>query len=121
MKILIADDDRVIHISFTKPLVNSGYEVISAYDGQEAFDMAVDQKPDIIILDLGLPKMDGRDVCKNLKESPQTEHIKILMFTGKDQDHDRRLGLELGADDYISKPCSISFLERSINKIVRDI
>ena len=119
MKILIADDDRVIHISFTKPLINSGYEVISAYDGQEAFDMAVDQKPDIIILDLGLPKMDGRDVCKKLKESPETKHTKILMLTGKNQDHDRHLGLELGADDFISKPCSISYLERALDKIAR--
>ena len=121
MKLLIADDDRVIHLTFTKPLIKNGFEVLSAFDGQEAMDMAIEHKPDIILLDLTMPKMDGRDICKKLKNSPETRHIKIIMLSGKNEHLDRLLGLELGADDYISKPCSIFHLERAINQLVRKI
>jgi DNA-binding response OmpR family regulator len=117
MKLLIVDDDRVLHLTFTKPLVESGHEVFSAYDGPEALDMAFEHKPDIIILDVTMPHMDGRDICKKLKNSPETEHIKIIMLTARDSHHDRLLGIELGADEYLSKPCSIAYLDRAINKI----
>jgi len=117
MKILIVDDDRVIHLTFTKPLIENGHEVFNVYDGQEALDMAVKHKPDIIVLDVTMPHMDGRDICKKLKASPETQHIKIIMLSARNSHHDRILGLELGADEYLSKPCSISHLERIINKI----
>ncbi len=118
MKILIADDDKIIHISFTKPLVNMGYEVLSAYDGKEALDMAQKEKPDLILLDVSMPLMDGRDVCKQLKNSVDTKQITIIMLTSKDQQFDRQVGFEMGADDYITKPCSIMYLERVIRKMI---
>ena len=118
-KILIADDDRTIHISFTKFLTEQGFEVLHAYDGKEAMELAQEQRPDIILLDLTMPMLDGRTVCKKLKEDAETEHIKIIMLTAKDAQHDITLGYELGADSYITKPCSIHFLERSLNKLIR--
>ena len=118
MKLLIADDDKTIHLTYTKPLKKSGFEVLNAYDGWETIDMAFEHIPDIIILDVTMPEGDGRDICKQLKNSPETRHIKIIMLTGKDRHHDRRLGLELGADEYLEKPCPFFFLERAIDKIV---
>ena len=70
----------------------------------------------MIILDLTMPGMDGRDVCKQLKSSLETKHIKIIMLTGKDEQQDRRLGLELGADEYLPKPYPIDFLTAAIHK-----
>ena len=119
MKILIVDDDRTIHLTYTKPLKKSGFEVLNAYDGQEAMDMASEHKPDVVLLDLTMPGMDGRDICKRLKSSPETQHIKIIMLTGKQTQNDRRVGFESGADEYLEKPCPISFIERAINKIIR--
>lgn len=119
MKLLIVDDDRSIHLTYTKPLQESGFEVLNAYDGQEAIDMALDHNPDIVVLDLTMPKIDGRDICKKLKNSPQTSHMKIIMLTGKDTHIDRLLGAELGADDYLTKPCPIFYLELAINNVVR--
>ena len=117
MKILIADDDKIIHISFTKPLVKMGHEVISAYDGEEALAMAQKEKPDLLLLDISMPSMDGRDVCKQLKGADDTKQICIVMLTSKDHQFDRQVGFEMGADDYISKPCSVMYLERLIKKI----
>ncbi|MBU0484342.1 MAG: response regulator [Proteobacteria bacterium] len=119
MKILIVDDDRTIHLAYTKPLKKSGHEVLSAYDGPEALEMAVAHQPEIIVLDLTMPGMDGRDICKQLKNAPDTKQIKIIMLTAKDTQHDRLLGVELGADEYLTKPCSIFYLEMAINKIIR--
>jgi DNA-binding response OmpR family regulator len=119
MKILIADDDRTIHISFAKPLANSGFDILHSYDGLDALRQAQESKPDVILLDLTMPKLDGREICKQLKSSSETKDIIIIMLTAKDQHHDRLLGFELGADEYISKPCSIAFLERIIRKLTR--
>lgn len=117
MKILIADDDKMIHISFTKPLVNMGHEVLNAYDGNEALEMAKNNMPDLMLLDVTMPLMDGRDVCRKLKQSDDTKEITIIMLTAKDQQFDRQVGFEVGADDYIVKPCSVAFLERILNKM----
>nr|MBF0221390.1 response regulator [Desulfobulbaceae bacterium] len=117
MKILIADDDKTIHISFTKPLVNKGHEVLNAYDGEEAYEKAKAEMPDLILLDVTMPGMDGRDVCKKLKQSVDTKKITIVMLTAKDQQFDRQVGFEVGADDYIVKPCSVAFIERVLNKM----
>lgn len=118
-KILIADDDRTIHISFTKFLTEQGYEVLHAYDGKEAMALAQEHLPDLMLLDLTMPELDGRTVCQRLKSASQTEHIKIIMLTAKDAQHDITLGYELGADSYVTKPCSIQFLERSLKKLMR--
>ena len=119
MKILIADDDRTIHISFTKFLTEQGHEVLHADDAAEALKLALSQQPDLILLDITMPAGDGRNICQQLKTSPKTEPIKIIMLTARESQHDRTLALELGADDFISKPCSIPYLERAIAKLFR--
>ncbi len=119
MKLLIADDDRTVHMSFTKKLTEDGYEVLHAYDGVEALEIATEQLPDLVLLDLTMPHMDGRTVCQTLKSTTETKHIKIIMLTAKDSQHDRTLGYELGADEYISKPCSITYLSRMVRRIMR--
>lgn len=119
MKILIADDDKTIHISFTKMLTAKGFEVLHAYDGKDALRQAQEHLPEIVLLDLTMPELDGREVCKALKGKSETSHLKVIMLTAKDQQHDRKLGFELGADEFISKPSSVMYLERTINKILR--
>lgn len=105
-KILVVDDepDTVELIEFN--LKGAGYEVISANDGTEALRKARRAAPDAIILDLMLPELDGLEVCKLLRRDPATEKIPILMLTAKAAETDRIVGLELGANDYLTKPFS---------------
>jgi two-component system response regulator VicR len=119
MKILIADDDRTIHISFTKFLTEQGYEILHAYDANETLELALSQRPDLILLDITMPAGDGRNICQQLKSATETAPIKIIMLTARESQHDRTLALELGADDYITKPCSIHYLDRTITKLLR--
>ncbi|MDD4324439.1 MAG: response regulator transcription factor [Eubacteriales bacterium] len=101
--ILIADDDPVVHESLGLYLDAENFTYASAYDGEEALNMAQTEKPDLIILDLMMPKMSGIDVCRNIRK---TSNVPIIMLTAKGEEIDRVLGLELGADDYIVKPFS---------------
>lgn len=118
-KILIADDDRTTHIKFRKFLTTNGFEIFNAYDGAAAYSIAREHIPDVLLLDISMPKMDGRDVCKKLKSQSDTSHIKIIMITSRDQHYDRLLGFAVGADEYIEKPCSIYYLERSLKALFR--
>jgi len=104
MKILVVDDERNIVDILRVNLEREGYTVIVAYDGLQALEIATSQKPDLVLLDCMLPKMDGFDVCRKLR---QQMNIPILMLTAKSEEIDKVLGLELGADDYITKPFSI--------------
>ena len=99
--ILICDDDPVVHESLGLYLSSEGYEHQSAYDGQQALEMVESVHPDMIVLDLMMPKMSGIDVCRTIR---QTSSVPIIMLTAKGEEIDRILGLELGADDYIVKP-----------------
>ena len=105
-RILVVDDepDTVELIAFN--LKNAGYQVVSAADGAEALRKARSTEPQLIILDLMLPEIDGLEVCKMLRADPVTTHIPILMLTAKAAEVDRILGLELGARDYVTKPFS---------------
>jgi two-component system response regulator VicR len=102
-KILIVDDEKNIVDILKFNLKKEGFETIEAYDGEQAVGMALNQKPDLILLDVMLPKMDGFSVCRKLRQSMSTP---ILMLTAKEEEVDKVLGLELGADDYITKPFS---------------
>ena len=113
-KVLIADDEKYIHDLLTKFLSVDEFDLIHAYDGKETLKLAEQQLPALIVLDVMMPLVDGRDICKKLKNDPKTKNIKIIMLTAKDEQHDRIVGLELGADDYITKPCSISYLASTI-------
>lgn len=102
-RILICDDDEVVHEPLKIYLHNEGFECISAYDGQSALDMIKKEEPSLIVLDLMMPKVNGLDVCKEVRK---TSNVPIIMLTAKGEEIDRIIGLELGADDYIVKPFS---------------
>lgn len=102
-KILIVDDEKNIVDILRFNLKKEGYDTLEAFDGEEAVELALSQNPDLILLDIMLPKMDGFTVCRKLRQSIATP---ILMLTAKEEEVDKVLGLELGADDYITKPFS---------------
>ena len=103
-KILIVEDSPTYLRKISDSLEGSGYEIITAIDGEEALEKAVKENPSLIVLDVILPKKNGFQVCRQLKTSPATQDIKILMMTSKSQDSDRFWGLKQGADDYMTKP-----------------
>lgn len=103
-KILIVDDEHNIVDILKANLEREGYQTLAAYDGAQALEMGLNQKPDLILLDCMLPKIDGFDVCRKLR---QQTNVPILMLTAKSEEIDKVLGLELGADDYITKPFSV--------------
>lgn len=103
-KILVVDDEQPIADILKFNLEKEGYEVVCAFDGQEAVDLAFSEKPDLILLDLMLPLKDGMDVCRELRGGKL--HVPIIMLTAKDTELDKVLGLEMGADDYVTKPFS---------------
>ncbi|MDG5789575.1 response regulator transcription factor [Evansella sp. AB-P1] len=102
-KVLIADDDPNVHEILGLYLTENQYEVIHANNGKEAISLFSKEKPDIILLDIMMPDIDGYDVCKEIRK---TADVPIIMLTAKDEEFDRILGLEIGADDYITKPFS---------------
>lgn len=103
-KILIVDDEKAIVDILKFNLVREGYETIEAYDGEEGYQKAISEKPDLILLDVMLPSMPGFDVCKKVREKSA---VPIIMLTARTDEIDKVLGLELGADDYITKPFGI--------------
>lgn len=105
-KILVVDDESHIVELVTFNLEKDGFEVVSAYDGKSGIEVVKAQNPDLIILDIMLPGMDGLKVCRTLKQDPQFSSIPIIMLTAKAEEFDTVLGLEMGADDYIKKPFS---------------
>ncbi|MFE0442157.1 response regulator YycF [Aerococcus sp. NPDC058936] len=102
-KILIVDDEKPISDIISFNLKNEGYEIDTAYDGQQALEKFVSFQPDLVVLDLMLPKIDGLEVCRQIRKDSQ---VPIIMLTAKDSEIDKVLGLELGADDYVTKPFS---------------
>ena len=114
--ILICDDDPVVHESLGLYLTSEGYEHQSAYDGQQALEMFENQHPDLIVLDLMMPKMSGTDVCRTIR---QKSSVPIIMLTAKGEEIYRILGLELGADDYIVKPFSPREVLARIKAVLR--
>ncbi|MCM3785322.1 response regulator YycF [Neobacillus mesonae] len=102
-KILVVDDEQPIADILKFNLEKEGYEVICAFDGIQAVELALSEQPDLILLDLMLPGKDGMDVCREVRAQMET---RIIMLTAKDSEIDKVLGLELGADDYVTKPFS---------------
>lgn len=117
--ILIIEDERDIVDLITYHLKQSGYSVLSALDGISGLKQAKKERPDLIILDLMLPEMDGKDVCRALKSDPMTQSIPLLMLTAKAEEMDRVIGFELGADDYVTKPFSPRELVLRVKAILR--
>ena len=102
--ILVVDDEKPIIDILVYNLNKEGYNTLEATDGQMGLDVALEEKPDLVLLDIMLPKIDGLTVCKKIKQS---YNVPILMISAKDEEVDKIVGLELGADDYITKPFSV--------------
>ena len=116
--ILVVDDEQPIIDILVYNLEKEGYNVIEANDGITAVDVALEKRPDLILLDIMLPKLDGLSVCKRIKNSL---NVPILMLTAKDGEIDKILGLELGADDYITKPFSVRELVARVKANLRKV
>lgn len=115
--VLIVDDERPIVDILKYNLEKDGYTTIEAYDGAQALELAISQNPDIILLDVMLPKMDGFEVCRKVREKRPS--VPILMLTAREEEVDKVLGLELGADDYITKPFSVRELMARVKANLR--
>ena len=115
-KVLVVDDEKLIVKGIRFSLEQDGMEVDAAYDGEEALEMAREKEYDIILLDLMLPKLDGLGVCQQIREF---SNVPIVMLTAKGDDMDKILGLEYGADDYITKPFNILEVKARIKAIMR--
>ena len=105
--ILVVDDEQSIMELLVFNLQKEGYNTLEAYDGVTAVEMAMNEKPDLILLDVMIPKMDGISVCKKIRYALNISNIPILMISAKDTESDKIVGLEMGADDYITKPFQI--------------
>jgi len=118
-KILVVDDEENIRELVRYNLAREGYQVTTVGSGEEALKQVSSKPPDLIVLDLMLPGMDGFDVCRQLKNDSRTAHIPIVMLTVKGEESDIVVGLELGADDYITKPFSPKVLLARIKTVLR--
>lgn len=117
-KILVVDDERVLLDTLRYNLVKAGYQVRVAGDGVAALALARQEQPDLVILDIMLPQMDGFEVCRTLR---QESAVPILMLTARDEELDKVLGLELGADDYLTKPFSMRELQARVKAMLRRV
>ena len=115
-RVLIAEDEKPISDIIKFNLEKEGYEIITAYDGEDALKKALNEELELIILDIMLPSMDGFEICKRVREKSS---VPIIMVTAKEEEVDKILGLELGADDYITKPFSIRELVARVKANVR--
>jgi DNA-binding response OmpR family regulator len=116
-RILLVDDEQPIQTLLSFPLQRDGYEVVVASDGREALARFDEQPPDLVVLDVMLPRMDGLEVCKRLRARGET--VPIIMLTAKSEEIDKVLGLELGADDYITKPFSMREFRSRVKAALR--
>jgi two-component system alkaline phosphatase synthesis response regulator PhoP len=118
-KILIVEDDKDILKMVEYNLKKEGYRTVYARDGEDAVEMAHSERPDLVLLDLMLPGIDGLEVCKQLKKESKTAGIPVIMVTAKSQESDKVVGLELGADDYVTKPFSVRELLARVKAVLR--
>ena len=118
-KILVVDDEKDIVDLITYNLEREGFATIRAYDGHAAIELAKTKKPDLIVLDLMLPGVMGMDVCRFIRKNPETETLPIIMLTARSDQMDKILGLEIGADDYITKPFNVMELIARIRSVLR--
>jgi len=118
-KILIVEDDRSLADVLAYNIRQAGYEVFLAYDGQDGINQALLKLPDLIVLDVMLPVLDGHEVCKRLRNDPATRDVRIVMLTSKSDEVDELIGFTLGADDYVTKPFSVKVLLERIKAVQR--
>jgi two-component system alkaline phosphatase synthesis response regulator PhoP len=117
-KILVVDDEvYIVHI-LDFSLGMEGYEVVTALDGEQALAKVKTEEPDLIVLDIMMPKLDGYETCRILKSDPETKHIPVILLSAKGRNVDQKMGFQVGADDYITKPFSPKKLVERINLIL---
>jgi DNA-binding response OmpR family regulator len=116
--VLVADDDRDILDLLAFRLGRAGYEVVSASDGEEALRLAVERKPDLAVLDVMMPKLDGYEVTRRMRADESTKRIPVILLTARVQEHDVARGFEVGADDYMKKPFSPAELRARVQAII---
>ena len=115
--VLIVDDEKNIVNILKFNLQKEGYDTLEAYDGEEGLNLAISKNPDLILLDVMLPKMIGWDVCKELRS--RGSNIPVIILTAREEEEDKVLGLEIGADDYITKPFSTRELMARVKANIR--
>jgi len=118
-KILVVEDERDIQDLIAYNLQQAGHEVIQASRGDDAVRIARQQRPDLVLLDLMLPGLSGKEVCQALRRDPATQSVPVIMLTAKGEEVDRVVGLEVGADDYVTKPFSMRELMLRVQTILR--
>ncbi|MCA9132023.1 MAG: response regulator [Planctomycetales bacterium] len=119
IKVLLVEDDRSLAEVVKYNLELNGYTVLRSGDGQDALQQARNKKPDIVLLDVMIPVLDGLEVCQRLRNSPETAAIPILMLTAKSEEVDQLVGYKVGADDYVTKPFSVKVLLERIKSLLR--
>ena len=121
-RLLIVEDESATRETWAEYFQNAGYEVLQASDGQEALESVRHERPDLLLLDVRLPRMDGYQVCQRLKSDPMTSHIPIIMITAFLTDaSDTVRGIEYGADDYLNKPVDLDVLGARVRMILRRV
>ena len=120
-RLLVVEDELDLAEMVKLRLKANGYEVLIAYDGQAGLDLARQEKPDLIILDLMLPKIDGYKICRMLKFDEKYKHIPIIMFTARAQESDKKMGSDVGADAYITKPFDAQALLSKIKELIKNV
>jgi DNA-binding response OmpR family regulator len=119
--IMVVEDSPTYLRQISGLLQDQGYQTITAIDGEEAMEKAIQNDPTLIVLDVILPKKNGFQVCRQLKTSPATQNIKVLMLTSKSQDSDRFWGLKQGADEYMTKPFDEDQFVTTVSKLLQCI
>jgi two-component system alkaline phosphatase synthesis response regulator PhoP len=117
--ILVIEDDQNISELIRYNLEATGYHVLTAHDGEIGLKMVTEARPDLVVLDLMLPKMDGIEICNRIRRSDALMHTPVIMVTARSGETDRIVGLEIGADDYMTKPFSVRELEARIRTVLR--
>jgi two-component system alkaline phosphatase synthesis response regulator PhoP len=118
-KILIVDDELDALTALKRALEADNYNVVEASDGLSAIEKVKTEKPDVVLLDLMMPEMDGIEACKHLKSDPKYKHIPIIMLTAKGEIDNKIEGIEMGADDYVTKPFNLHELKARIKMVLR--
>jgi CheY-like chemotaxis protein len=116
---MVVDDDKDLVQVVSKKLQLAGHKVVTACDGNECLETIRTEKPDLILLDVMMPNIDGLEVCREIKHDPEIRHIKIALFTSKSSNRDREISAEYLADAHIGKPVPLSMLVKIVDKLLK--
>ena len=118
IRVLVVDDEEHILMILKDSLEFSGFQVVTATNGLEALEQVEKESPELVVLDIGMPKLDGWEVCRRLKADPKTQSIPVVILTAYAQTSDRQKGMSLGADRFITKPCDLTYLVDEMNALL---